>query len=254
MAEPTIILSCSDKDSAEHRDFESALVEQLRTSGTPRVLMVPSIYWLTASSSAVDAIRKIDGPLVVAAWLYPRASFWILRYHGIRGRMGDGNGTIRRAGRGDERDIVCLNLEDYSSPEACARALLDTVGVGDNIPGETTVEPVPGDIPARWYPVLDRSACVNCRQCYDFCLFGVYELDAEGQVTVANPDACKTGCPACARTCPEGAILFPHCDSDLRIAGAEEAECCEPPSPETPSPSVSDELDSLIDELDKRDV
>lgn len=59
-----------------------------------------------------------------------------------------------------------------------------------------------------WFPVLDYGECISCRKCFDFCLFGVYTIE-DGKVRVTNPDNCKNGCPACARTCPKGAIIFP---------------------------------------------
>ena len=69
-----------------------------------------------------------------------------------------------------------------------------------------------------WFPVIDYSRCKNCKQCLNFCLFGVYELDEDKKVKVVKPAACKTGCPACARVCPETAIIFPKY-SDTPING-----------------------------------
>lgn len=60
-----------------------------------------------------------------------------------------------------------------------------------------------------WFPVIDYDRCTNCMQCLSFCLFGVYDLDAEQKIDVAQPQRCKTNCPACSRVCPEVAILFP---------------------------------------------
>ncbi len=60
-----------------------------------------------------------------------------------------------------------------------------------------------------WFPVIDYERCKNCKQCLEFCLFGVYETDADGRVTVVQPQNCKNKCPACARICPEAAIIFP---------------------------------------------
>ena len=60
-----------------------------------------------------------------------------------------------------------------------------------------------------WFPVIDFQRCTNCMQCLSFCLFDVYGVDQESQITVNNPDKCKTNCPACSRVCPEVAILFP---------------------------------------------
>lgn len=62
---------------------------------------------------------------------------------------------------------------------------------------------------AAWFPVIDYDRCKDCKQCLNFCLFGVYELSPEGKVIVTNPANCKTNCPACARACPEAAVIFP---------------------------------------------
>ncbi len=74
-----------------------------------------------------------------------------------------------------------------------------------------------------WFPVIDRDRCRNCKQCLEFCLFGVYETDAAGRVAVVCPDHCKTNCPACARLCPECAIIFPK-SMESPINGAEIAD------------------------------
>jgi ferredoxin len=91
----------------------------------------------------------------------------------------------------------------------------------------------------------------------DFCLFGVYALSG-GNVVVSSPDNCKNGCPACARTCPERAIIFPHYFPDAAIAGAET-----PSRSETSRPAPHgdgrgehappDDLDHLISALEKLD-
>ena len=60
-----------------------------------------------------------------------------------------------------------------------------------------------------WFPVIDYDRCTNCMQCLTFCLFDVYGVDKQQQITVQNEDNCKTDCPACSRVCPEVAILFP---------------------------------------------
>ena len=60
-----------------------------------------------------------------------------------------------------------------------------------------------------WFPVIDYDRCVNCGQCLNFCLFGVFAMGADEKVHVVKPANCKTNCPACARVCPETAIIFP---------------------------------------------
>jgi len=71
-----------------------------------------------------------------------------------------------------------------------------------------------------WYPVIDYSRCTACGQCADFCLFGVYQK-TNNKVLVANPKGCKNNCPACARICPQIAIVFPKYEHSGAIAGSE---------------------------------
>ncbi|MDF7799976.1 ferredoxin family protein [Pontiellaceae bacterium B1224] len=71
-----------------------------------------------------------------------------------------------------------------------------------------------------WYPVIDYDRCTSCGQCHEFCLFGVYSTTEDGKVVVANPASCKNNCPACARICPETAIIFPKV-GESPINGAE---------------------------------
>lgn len=71
-----------------------------------------------------------------------------------------------------------------------------------------------------WYPLIDRERCSDCGRCREFCLFGVYSVDASDHVVVSNPLNCKTNCPACARICPRNAIIFPK-SPDAAINGAD---------------------------------
>lgn len=65
-----------------------------------------------------------------------------------------------------------------------------------------------------WYPIIDTERCSQCLQCVSFCLFGVYDIDDDGKLAVVNPEKCKTNCPACARVCPDTAIMFPKYSSE----------------------------------------
>ena len=132
------------------------------------------------------------------------------------------------------------------------------------------VEEIAEDVSSRWYPVLDYERCTNCKQCDEFCMFGVYSTDS-GTVTAAQPDNCKHGCPACARVCPEAAIMFPHYGKDAGIAGEPGATIASGPidvdgffKDRRPQPNAvetqpnagdgkRDDLDDLIDQLDELD-
>lgn len=155
-----------------------------------------------------------------------------------------------------------------------------------------SIQPPPS--PRRWYPVIDYSRCTNCMECIDFCLFGVYGIDHQEQILVEQPDYCRQGCPACSRVCPEDAILFPQHKMDSIAGGADAArksakidlsqlfglsdalataaeererhvanagresagygatdEASKPPATSQPA---RDDLDDLVDELDKMDL
>jgi ferredoxin len=71
-----------------------------------------------------------------------------------------------------------------------------------------------------WYPVIDPKRCSSCGQCANFCLFGVYEIN-EDKVRVVNSKGCKNNCPACARICPQSAIIFPKYQQGGAIGGSD---------------------------------
>lgn len=76
---------------------------------------------------------------------------------------------------------------------------------------------------APWFPIIDYERCTTCGQCADFCLFGVYKK-TEGKIIVINPQGCKNNCPACARICPQTAIIFPKYKPGGAIGGSDEID------------------------------
>ena len=74
-----------------------------------------------------------------------------------------------------------------------------------------------------WYPVLDKTKCIECGKCHDFCLFGVYIIENK-RVKVVKPQNCKNNCPACARMCPSKAIIFPKYEKSPINGGTAEEE------------------------------
>lgn len=74
-----------------------------------------------------------------------------------------------------------------------------------------------------WYPIIDQNRCTNCGQCANFCLFGVYEMK-DKKVHVVNPSGCKNNCPACARICPQTAIIFPKYQQGGAIGGSDQID------------------------------
>jgi len=71
-----------------------------------------------------------------------------------------------------------------------------------------------------WFPIIDQERCTACGRCAKFCLFGVYRFE-DKKLTVRQPLNCKNNCPACARTCPSSAIIFPKIAEGGVISGIE---------------------------------
>ena len=243
---PGIVISRSAGDDPQRRRFEDALIGRLGTDAPCPVLVVPHVYHLNPSGPVArrlaDVVARRDdsaAPLVVGAWLYPRATAW----------------TLAALGCAEADKVFAVDLRDAADPDGCAAALVAMAGA--DAAAAPAVEHLgsPGD--PRWYPVLDYDRCVACRQCLDFCLFGVYALDADDRVVATQPDNCKPGCPACARVCPAKAIMFPQFAGSAAIAGAD-ADARPDEAPSVPAPAVGDDarrddLDDLIDTLDRLD-
>jgi len=241
-------------------DEERAAVENAARSAAceagANVAVVPHLYYIEPGHGALELLRGLEGPLAVGGWLYPRPARWILDVLGVA------NG----------RKASCVNFADYCCGEKAAEALLDRLPGHARGDGDGTVNEVTGEVRERWYPVVDRQRCTDCRQCQEFCLFGVYSAE-DDHLAVSEPDNCKPGCPACARVCPEGAIIFPHYEEDPGIAGAPGAEAgggdieaaaslrsrsvdAEPPDEGSSREKCcgdDDGLDGLIEELDRMD-
>jgi NAD-dependent dihydropyrimidine dehydrogenase PreA subunit len=139
-------------------------------------------------------------PLKIVA-CYPRAIRWLLHSAGIEL---------------PESGIDLIGMREQSGAEVRDAMLAGLIT-------ETETADV-WQLPARegwvpWFPVIDYDRCTGCQQCASFCLFGVFETSSAGETIVANPASCKTNCPACARVCPEAAIIFPKLD-EAPINGA----------------------------------
>ena len=114
----------------------------------------------------------------------------------------------------DDAPVLVLGLLDKHPPIAPGQEVhFRSLSDGDPLGAAREVRETTGarklEAWKPWFPVIDFDRCTNCMQCLTFCLFDVYGVDKQQQITVQNEDNCKTDCPACSRVCPEVAILFP---------------------------------------------
>ena len=218
----TIVISRSDAADEKRRAFEDQMIAALRRAGRAPVLVVPPVYSLADGDEPLEALRAVTGPILIASWLYPRAAYWVLHTLGVRGALESEDGCKDCCSSDncfcEERTIATRNLAEFNTPAIAARKLL--MLTPRRKLGEVSIREF--SVPERtpWYPVIDYSLCIVCGQCHDFCLFGVYTTDDANQPRVTSPNSCKPGCAACARICPQGAIMFPLYAGDEGIAGA----------------------------------
>lgn len=195
------ILCCDCSQARLLQSEVRAAVKQCLASTGVEFLAVKDLCGLAARRDPLLQKFAQGNPLAVVA-CYPRAVRWL---------FAAADAPL------PENHVTFLNLRALSVGEAAeaARRLVGAIAVqqtpqtagttsGDSNPDVWD----PADW-APWFPVIDYSRCSNCHQCLSFCLFAVYGLDKDNRVRVVNPTACKTNCPACARVCPQAAIIFP---------------------------------------------
>lgn len=183
---PLILLCRCSRSDVSFSQAQERMARALEAARLP-FQAVDDLCGLAAQKDAVLREVLTHRPVTVLA-CHLRAVKWLLRAEGS-----DVNQTTLFNSRDESTDPIVAQLVESGLHS----------GVASEITFKKSVDWVP------WFPVIDRDRCRNCKQCLSFCLFGVYGLDAQGHVSVVNPQGCKTNCPACARICPDVAIIFP---------------------------------------------
>lgn len=223
-----VILSKARDPQPEMEGLERKILAGLSEWPGAEVTVVPHLYDLDGDGLSMRALREVERPMIVLAWLYPRATFWVLGANGIRGRLEPTFSLPEEdvdeppaEPDGPERSIWCFDLRSDERAEtflAGMAEILEPEGETAAAPSGERIRTLNGPTRPRWYPVVDYTRCTHCLECLNFCLFGVFGLDETDSLLIEQPDACRAGCPACSRICPQGAIMFPQ-HNDPAIAG-----------------------------------
>lgn len=179
---PTLVISRNRQAPAEETETASLLAAKFSID----VLSIPLIYDFPSDSPIIQRLRSLPMPVY---YLVPLAE---------------------RSVRNMLNDLLIPYVDVFESPEAVH------IPDGGRLGGH--VERIEDQPETRWYPVIDSSRCTGCLECVNYCLFGVYSIGSNSRPFVDQPDACRDGCPACARVCPGQAIMFPLY-ADRVIAG-----------------------------------
>ncbi len=127
----TVVLSQAQGKNPARRALEESIAAALIMEPGLDVSIVPYLYDLDANHTGRLFLESVPGDMVVLAWLFPRAAFWLLDRDGIRGHEGQTQIKPADAGEDEEgeaaappkgigsvqvpdRHIYCLDLRDSS--------------------------------------------------------------------------------------------------------------------------------------------
>src|SRR5579871_1603423 len=81
----TVVLSQAQGKNPARRALEESIAAALIMEPGLDVSIVPYLYDLDPQHTGRLFLESITGDMVVLAWMYPRAAFWLLDRDGIRG-------------------------------------------------------------------------------------------------------------------------------------------------------------------------
>src|SRR5579871_6012498 len=129
----TVVLSQAQGKNPARRALEESIAAALIMEPGLDVSIVPYLYDLDPQHTGRLFLESITGDMVVLAWMYPRAAFWLLDRDGIRGHYIENQITPPAEQDGDEdepeppkgigsveipeRWIYCLDLRDHNNHE-----------------------------------------------------------------------------------------------------------------------------------------
>ena len=131
----TVVLSQAQGKHPAKRALEESITAALIMEPGLDVSVVPYLYNLSPDHTGRLYLESVQGDMVVLAWMYPRAAFWLLDRDGIKGHFGESNlkppdaddldedeeagGPEPPKGIGSvdvpDRFIYCLDLRDFNN-------------------------------------------------------------------------------------------------------------------------------------------
>src|SRR5438445_7461596 len=131
----TVVLSQAQGKHPAKRALEEAVAAALILEPGLDVSVVPYLYDLDKDHTGRLFLESVSDDMVILAWMYPRAAFWVLDRDGIKGHWGESQlkppdledeeeaeqepQPSKGIGSFDvpDRHIYCLDLRDFSSNE-----------------------------------------------------------------------------------------------------------------------------------------
>src|SRR5579883_2395290 len=85
----TVVLSQAQGKNPARRALEESIAAALIMEPGLDVSIVPYLYDLGPEHTGRLVLESIQGDMVVLAWMFPRAAFWLLDRDGIKGHYGE---------------------------------------------------------------------------------------------------------------------------------------------------------------------
>src|ERR1700747_45218 len=85
----TVVLSQAQGKNPAKRALEESIAAALILEPGLDVSVVPYLYDLGPDHTGRLYLESVQGDMVVLAWMYPRAAFWLLDRDGIKGHYGE---------------------------------------------------------------------------------------------------------------------------------------------------------------------
>jgi NAD-dependent dihydropyrimidine dehydrogenase PreA subunit len=129
----TVVLSQAQGKNPTRRALEESITAALLMEPGLDVSIVPYLYDLDAEHTGRLFLESIAGDMVVLAWMYPRAAFWLLDRDGIKGHYGENQIALPADVEDDDEEsepeptkgigsvdvpdrwIYCLDLRDHGN-------------------------------------------------------------------------------------------------------------------------------------------
>lgn len=176
----------------------AAIVASLRQAGQPCLEIDDFCGWAAQHRSALP--EALVGRSLRLVGCQPRALRWLAAWAGLPEPLCLEAATLAPSD---------LGLEAFVEAEAEAETETEVETAAMAVPAAAEGAEGKAESWVPWFPVIDRERCNSCGKCMAFCLFGVYSSGSSGEPQVTAPASCKNNCPACARSCPQQAIIFP---------------------------------------------
>src|SRR5437588_3274789 len=91
----TVVLSQAQGKNPTKRALEESIAAALILEPGQDVSIVPYLYDLGEGHTGRLFLGSVQGDMVVLAWMYSRAAFWLLDRDGIKGQYGENRIAVR---------------------------------------------------------------------------------------------------------------------------------------------------------------